>query len=317
MPTIDFGKVKGDNGASMRTRGAWTPATEYKNDEQYIDVITNRGSSYACKTTHTSDATFSDSNWNLIAQKGDKGDKGDKGNKGDNGITPIIEVGTATSLDASASPTVSATTNGNTTTFNFGIPKGDISEVKTPTFDDSVGTYTTLSAANTAAETASNAIKSKVSIFTTLSNAKKSFSAIVQGLKILATNVGAINGITDSLTSTSSNVAASAAAVKALNDKTTQLNSNLTQSTNGKFVLPNGLKICWGRCDSGVITFPVTFAANPTVVATYLNSNTDIRMCVHFTAISTTAARYSGGFKQGDGWSGNYTAGVNWIAIGY
>lgn len=94
-------------------------------------------------------------------------------------------------------------------------------------------------------------------------------------------------------------------------------NSNLTQSTNGKFVLPNGLKICWGRCDSGVITFPVTFAANPTVVATYLNSNTDIRMCVHFTVISTTAARYSGGFKQGDGWSGNYTAGVNWIAIGY
>ena len=50
---------------------------------------------------------------------------------------------------------------------------------------------------------------------------------LVQGLKILATNVGAINGITDSLTSTSSNVAASAAAVKALNDKTTQISSNL------------------------------------------------------------------------------------------
>ncbi len=37
------------------------------------------------------------------------------------------------------------------------------------------------------------------------------------------TKAGAINGITDSLTSTASNVAASAAAVKALNDKITAL----------------------------------------------------------------------------------------------
>lgn len=37
------------------------------------------------------------------------------------------------------------------------------------------------------------------------------------------TKVGAINGITDSLTSTSSNIVASAAAVKALNDKITAL----------------------------------------------------------------------------------------------
>lgn len=40
--------------------------------------------------------------------------------------------------------------------------------------------------------------------------------------------IGAINGVTDSLTSTASNVAASAAAVKALNDKVTELSSNLT-----------------------------------------------------------------------------------------
>lgn len=40
--------------------------------------------------------------------------------------------------------------------------------------------------------------------------------------------IGAINGVTDSLTSTASNVAASAAAVKALNDKVTELSSNFT-----------------------------------------------------------------------------------------
>ena len=41
------------------------------------------------------------------------------------------------------------------------------------------------------------------------------------------TKLGAINGVTDSLTSTASNIAASAAAVKALNDKITELNSNI------------------------------------------------------------------------------------------
>lgn len=41
------------------------------------------------------------------------------------------------------------------------------------------------------------------------------------------TTLGSITGISDSLTSTSSNVAASAYAVKQLNDKITKLNSNL------------------------------------------------------------------------------------------
>ena len=58
------------------------------------------------------------------------------------------------------------------------------------------------------------------------------------------TKFGAISGITDSLTSTSSNVAASAAAVKALNDKITELNSDLTKrklvmtNTYGNGVMP-------------------------------------------------------------------------------
>lgn len=44
--------------------------------------------------------------------------------------------------------------------------------------------------------------------------------------KNLQTTIGSINGISSSLTSTSSDVAASAAAVKALNDKITDLSSN-------------------------------------------------------------------------------------------
>lgn len=44
------------------------------------------------------------------------------------------------------------------------------------------------------------------------------------------TKIGAINGVTDSLTSTASNIAASAAAIKALNDKVTELNGNLNDA---------------------------------------------------------------------------------------
>ena len=95
------------------------------------------------------------------------------------------------------------------------------------------------------------------------------------------------------------------------------LYSNLTQNTDGKFELPNGLKICWGSGTGGTITFPFTFTARPTIVATFVNGNTEIRMMVHFTTISTTAAKYVGGYKQANDWSGNYTTGVNWIAIGY
>ena len=52
-----------------------------------------------------------------------------------------------------------------------------------------------------------------------MSNIKKSFSAIVQGLKILGTNVGAITGITSDLAGESETVAASIKAVNALNSK--------------------------------------------------------------------------------------------------
>lgn len=50
------------------------------------------------------------------------------------------------------------------------------------------------------------------------------------------TKFGAINGVTDSLTSTASNIAASAKAVKTLNDKVTQLSSNMLKLNTGSFV---------------------------------------------------------------------------------
>lgn len=118
-----------------------------------------------------------------------------------------VEMADKTTLESAM-----ATVNESVTTNNT-----EINKIKTPTFTDTVDTYTTLNAATTAAETASNAIKSKVNILTTLSNMKKSFSAIVQGLKILATNVGMIQGITSDLNSESDYIAASSKALATLN----------------------------------------------------------------------------------------------------
>lgn len=159
--------------------------------------------------------------------------KGAKGDKGDTGITPTILGGTVTPLGASENPTVTATTVGTTTTFDFGIPiGGGSSDLETPVFDDSTETYATLTEANTAAETTSTAIKSNTSLLTILSNMKKSFSAIVQGLKILGTNVGAITGITSDLAGESETVAAS---IKCVN----QLNSSLIKYTEFEVTLGN------------------------------------------------------------------------------
>ena len=177
------------------------------------------------------------------------------------GITPKMLLGNVTTLEPDENAAVSMRKEGLKNYVDFSIPRGkngaeiknisaenvemadkttlestmatvnesvdtnnaEINKIKSPAFDDTVSTYTALNSANTAAETASNAIKSKVSIFTTLSNIKKSFSAIVQGLKILATNVGMIQGITSDLNSESDYIAASSKALATLNGNLSNL----------------------------------------------------------------------------------------------
>lgn len=179
------------------------------------------------------------------------------------GITPKMLLGNVTTLEPDENAAVSMRKEGLKNYVDFSIPRGkngaeiknisaenvemadkttlestmatvnesvdtnnaEINKIKSPAFDDTVSTYTALNSANTAAETASNAIKSKVSIFTTLSNIKKSFSAIVQGLKILATNVGMIQGITSDLNSESDYIAASSKALATLNGNLIEFSS--------------------------------------------------------------------------------------------
>lgn len=56
--------------------------------------------------------------------QGIQGEQGPKGDQGNPGVTPIIEVGTVTTGNAGTSAGVTARTSGNTTTFNFTIPRG-------------------------------------------------------------------------------------------------------------------------------------------------------------------------------------------------
>jgi hypothetical protein len=57
-------------------------------------------------------------------QKGQKGQIGPRGTNGTDGVNPQLAAGTATKLGSAAAPTVTATTSGDTTTFDFGIPAG-------------------------------------------------------------------------------------------------------------------------------------------------------------------------------------------------
>ncbi len=168
------------------------------------------------------------------------GDKGDSFTFDDftqdqlEGITPKILKGNVTTLEPDENATIDIRKEGLNNYVDFGIPRGkngaeirnisasnvELAENNTldvPTYDDTVGTYTTLETSNEAAEQFNNKIKSGASFLTTLSNAKKSLSAIVQGLKILGTNVGAINGITSDINSESTTIAASSKMVHDLN----------------------------------------------------------------------------------------------------
>lgn len=90
IKTLNLGRVKGEKGASgvsMRLKGAWAASTPYVNNGSYIDFVTYNGNTYGCKTSHTSTSSFVESNWYLVAKKGDTGATGPQGATGSAGAT--------------------------------------------------------------------------------------------------------------------------------------------------------------------------------------------------------------------------------------
>ncbi len=250
------------------------------------------------------------------------------------GITPKMLLGNVTTLDPDENATVDMRKDGLKNYVDFGIPRGkngaeiknisaenvvmangttlestmtvvnedvdantdEINKIKKPTFTDTVSTYTTLNAANTAAETSSNAIKSKVSIFTTLSNIKKSFSAIVQGLKILGTNVGMIQGITSDLNSESDYIAASSKALATLNGNLSGLSGWIPYSNSFNLEFTDGI---------GVVDIP-----GKTVLAASLAV-----WGIWVPEFNGFASVINGKIQINGYMTGTPTSGVQWIAL--
>ena len=102
---------------------------------------------------------------------------------------------------------------------------------------------------------------------------------------------------------------------------------SLGQTTSGKFVLPDGLKICWGTASTNnangyyrnaIITFPVTFTSTPNVIPTKrYNTLSSIEAAaeVGVSNISTTGCKIWLGYNSND--LGSTEIDVSYIAIGY
>ncbi len=91
---IEFRGARGPQGPSGLVgiwRGAWVTATAYA----LKDIVREGGSSYICKTAHTSGATFAGdvANWDLAVAKGDTGATGAAGTNGTNGTNGVDGTG--------------------------------------------------------------------------------------------------------------------------------------------------------------------------------------------------------------------------------
>lgn len=95
----------------------------------------------------------------------------------------------------------------------------------------------------------------------------------------------------------------------------------MTQNTDGKFVLQNGLKICWGIASTtnglSTIIFPVTFQNNPIVNAIMTGMTVNNSLIVPMIqSISKSEAEIRLTYYNGQ-WLGGAGENIAWIAIGY
>ena len=132
--------------------------------------------------------------------------------------------------------------------------------------------------------------------------------------------------ITDSLTSTSTTTSLSAKAGKNLKDSIDTIETNLKQTTAGKFILPNGLKICWGNYTppnangyirQGTITFPVSFSSIPHVFVTKVVDNSYLECRVTVGCSSQTKTSVSIKAMYDTEALRDTAIQINWFAIGY
>lgn len=107
----------------------------------------------------------------------------------------------------------------------------------------------------------------------------------------------------------------------------TGINTDLQQNTSGQFVLPNGLKMCWGTRLQGEslldIQFPFVFSSEPTVFVSSRWLTDDVNNLCFARVIEVHVHKFNAvehySDTAGSTWYGRYdmTNGINWFAIGY
>lgn len=107
-----------------------------------------------------------------------------------------------------------------------------------------------------------------------------------------------------------------------------EINASLVQADNlknGYFVLPGGLKMCWGELkfteNEKQISFPIVFSAAPKVFVNLQGSqDTTRKIIVTHTAYNITTSGFIGTkryYNTIDKSFGNATESFQWFAIGY
>lgn len=104
----------------------------------------------------------------------------------------------------------------------------------------------------------------------------------------------------------------------------TNVKSSLAQNTAGRFVLPNGLKICWGLSNvtdayyKRDISFPVSFGSAPIIICQIMNSSNDYAYTTHILTRSTTGFSWRANWiNMSSGDRGGSQDDGMYVAIGY
>ena len=110
--------IRGPQGKSLRYRGDYSSSQTYVDDNDYVDAVTYNNSLYI-KRGSTQGAPGVSSNWSLAAKQGDIGPRGLTG------ATPVLKVGTVTSVPSNQSPKITISGTNENPVLNFEIPKGE------------------------------------------------------------------------------------------------------------------------------------------------------------------------------------------------
>lgn len=110
-------------------------------------------------------------------------------------------------------------------------------------------------------------------------------------------------------------------ATLATNDKTVkgainELNTNISQKNDGRYIIPGGLKIQWGYTTARKVTFPVQYTTAPLIFLGSLSGNTDGYLVCTVTSRTIASFTYTCKYQIGTQ-TGDATEAVQWIAIGY